>query len=78
MKTVHRQEMLNGKSLRLLGFIGTHVSVAQSYPHDSLLHVMYQVLAANGMSRAELWKGGLHAWMVGVFCSSTWCDLTLD
>ncbi len=35
MKTVHRQEMLNGKSLRLLAFIGTHVSVARPYPHDS-------------------------------------------
>ncbi|PBK98178.1 hypothetical protein ARMGADRAFT_1075043 [Armillaria gallica] len=37
------------------------VENARSYPYDSLLRVNYQVLAANGTSRAELLKGGLHA-----------------
>ncbi|KAK0234406.1 hypothetical protein EDD85DRAFT_81154 [Armillaria nabsnona] len=39
------------------------VENARSYPYDSLLRVNYQVLAANGTSRVELLKGGLHAGM---------------
>ncbi len=58
----------SGRSLHKLAFIGIHVSVAHSYPHDSLLRVKRQVLVANGMSRAELLKGGLRAGMVGTFC----------
>ncbi len=56
----------------------THISLARSYPYDSLLHVNYQVLATNGMSRAELLKGGLHTGTVCAFCLSTKRDLTLD
>ncbi|KAK0429940.1 hypothetical protein EV421DRAFT_1744713 [Armillaria borealis] len=63
MKTAHRQMYWevgcagNGKSLRFLAFIGTHVSVARPYPHDSLFCVKSQVLA----TKAELLKGGLCA-----------------
>ncbi len=61
MKTAHRCVRLesgcagNGKSLRLLAFIGTHVSVARPYPHDSLFCVKYQVLVAEG--RFARWDG---------------------
>ncbi len=44
-----------GESLRLLAFIGTHVSIARFYAHDSLC-MTYQVLAANATSMAELLK----------------------
>ncbi|SJL00949.1 uncharacterized protein ARMOST_04262 [Armillaria ostoyae] len=67
MKTAHRQMKGdigcagNGKSLRVVAFIGTHVSVARSYPHDSLLRVKYGqcvfptgILATNGTASASL------------------------
>ncbi len=45
-----------GKSLPLLEYIDTHISVARFYPHDSLFHVRCQVSTTNDMSRAELLK----------------------
>ncbi|PBK98104.1 hypothetical protein ARMGADRAFT_568477 [Armillaria gallica] len=50
MKTAHRREV---------GCAGN----ARPYPHNSFLRVKYQVLAANGTSRAELLKEGLCAGM---------------
>ncbi|PBK66598.1 hypothetical protein ARMSODRAFT_351665 [Armillaria solidipes] len=51
MKIAHRQ------MYREVGCIGN----TRSYPHDSLIRVKYQVLAANSTSRAELLDGGLGA-----------------
>ncbi len=58
--------------------IDTHISVARSYLHNSLLRMKRQVLDANGTLREELLKGGSCVGMVGAFCSSTYPNLTLD
>ncbi len=68
----------NGRSLRWLAFFDTHISVARSYLHNSLLRMKCQVLDANGTLWEELLKGGSHMGTVGAFCLSTYPNLTLD